>query len=535
MGVKLNSGRVITKGGKVSCTCCVHDPICETIQLEVPDTGCCDVPTRGPVYTSVNPFPVAAILQAIGGANDDIVINGSVYEDGMHAQCWIDWGYESCFGLNCAHEFTYSKEVAAGEATTFQCQNNCASGGAEVNICYIPKVPCSSNPEPIWSEWSPAGSPECGQTLTQTRYDIRGCSPQQVRQVYGPPCPEPAPSLECISVSAECSTPVCGEINPADGKRYLTVTTVHTDGHVSTVSYSLGENGECNYETTCEGVVTTTQSESYSSIDNEPGFAQGSSSTYNKEFITTVTYNPDCSTTTTYSGSSSSDYIGLNNGEVYWRETCSSTVNPDGSWSGTGSSTFAGETNSYEVNSSCGLYWVLYWLGGELVANTTVSPTPTAANVTTYSNQFIPPPCTLPFPDWPSWPSDEQSEFQSGQGNYCGAFRDYSEDGTSKTERKAKWRLAHQPSSTCYLKVWLKRVFTPAATEGNPFPYPEEIDLLPYVWSSGSPCSSPSQVYGPSNEETLSENGSTEIIISKYSYVEGYEPADGEPNGFPPS
>lgn len=356
-----------------------------------------------------------------------------------------------------------------------------------------------------------------------------------------PSCP--APLLECISISASCSSPLCGEINPADGKRYTTVTTVHTDGHTSVTTYSLDAEGNCTSTTTCSGTVVRVTSGSGTLNNSFPAWIYDDG-TPGEDTITetgswsytsteTKTYNADCSTTTTYSGSSSDGVETAYNGFVYNSFTCSSTRGPDGNWSGTYTDLITGETSA--LTEACGAGTAL---------TTTVTPTPTAADVTTYTDEFVPEPCDLTFPSWPEWPSQSTTAYESGQGNYCGAFRDYSEDDSSKSERKAKWRLYHTPSSACYLKVWLKQIFTPAATEANPSPAPIETDLAPYVWSATTPCladpdlppdSLANRIYGSPNLETISENGSTEIVIVKYSCDPSYEPAAGQPNGLPPS
>ena len=117
------------------------DPCCAnptTIYLDAPSTGCCTTPAYGSVQYSQNPYSTDAVICVTGGTNDDIIINGSVYQDGMFSGCWAGYGITTCGSLNCAHGFTYSAKVGPNESTSFQCRNNCAEGGANVNICYQP-------------------------------------------------------------------------------------------------------------------------------------------------------------------------------------------------------------------------------------------------------------------------------------------------------------------------------------------------------------------------------------------------------------
>lgn len=124
------------------CTECTETTAYETLYLDAPETGCCDTPTRGEVKTSTNPYSGPAKLCVTGGANDEIIINGSIYEEGEHSACWAAYGITTCgTNLNCAHSFAYTAQVEAGAQTTFQCQNNCSEGGGYVYVCYTPTSP----------------------------------------------------------------------------------------------------------------------------------------------------------------------------------------------------------------------------------------------------------------------------------------------------------------------------------------------------------------------------------------------------------
>ncbi len=123
---------------------------------------------------------------------------------------------------------------------------------------------------------------------------------------------------------------------------------------------------------------------------------------------------------------------------------------------------------------------------------------------------------------------------------YCSAFRNLSPDESSYSIRRTKYRIAHSPTGTCYLKVWLQSRFTP---EGGG---DDIITPLPaYTWSlTGNPCF-PDDTKSPGHADNLtfgdeaeeqepSEDGTTTIEIAKYSCLVGYEPGEGDPDGFPP-
>jgi hypothetical protein len=116
-----------------------------------------------------------------------------------------------------------------------------------------------------------------------------------------------------------------------------------------------------------------------------------------------------------------------------------------------------------------------------------------------------------------------------------------------------KWRVAHVPTPTCYLKVWVKSAFFDLADatvtetlvgtyewfgKGNPCIPKPFSPLSNYYGSSGlDPANlihSDSEVVEPV-PETL---GYSNIRIQKYSFVRGYEPdisdpTNPQPNGFP--
>ena len=126
-------------------------------------------------------------------------------------------------------------------------------------------------------------------------------------------------------------------------------------------------------------------------------------------------------------------------------------------------------------------------------------------------------------PEFPEFPAD---------------FRDGCQDSETTARRgdgyyllfdESKWRIAYTPPTTGYLKVWIKRTFTPGEG-GTP-----TVTRQTYEWEN----TGNSTVYTDSVVELVpADLGVTLIQVEKYSFVRGYEPEiiDGEPifNGCPP-
>lgn len=164
--------------------------------------------------------------------------------------------------------------------------------------------------------------------------------------------------------------------------------------------------------------------------------------------------------------------------------------------------------------------------------------------------------CDCAFPEFPAWPADPPVDLVEGQGRDGVAVRDWSLGGVTKTETKIKWRITHHPTGTCYLKVWIRRLFHP--TDDNDDLSADTTTDLTYEWiPTTNPCiDDPSQifladdnlVYGDANDEGVPESNATvSFSVLKYSCVRGYEPDDPlgpddpppdpedpvNPNGFP--
>lgn len=130
----------------------------------------------------------------------------------------------------------------------------------------------------------------------------------------------------------------------------------------------------------------------------------------------------------------------------------------------------------------------------------------------------------------PAWDND--------WNDTAGSLRNLTTDELNYSIRESKWRLRHAPSGTCYLKVWLREKFTPATGD------PTYTNLDPYIWQgTGNPCvsdptkhpsHSDNMITGPENTLVIpTTNGTVTVEVLKYSCVEGYEPGEGEPNGYP--
>ena len=348
-----------------------------------------------------------------------------------------------------------------------------------------------------------------------------------------PPCS--APTLEFISVSDACDTPVCGLINPDDDLRYLVKVHTHLDGHTTTYDYTPDpETGDCGTSVVCAGSVTTTTARSF-------GTGGGDSGSYS--FTSTTTYSNDCSTTTVETGSSAST---IHYGDGTCISSCSSNF-ANGTW--TGSVTFGGGicggNTTNEHNYPC------IPSSGSTV---TVAPAPLETENDEYSSLEDITPCALTFPAYPAWtqPGDDPAELTRGQGRDAVASRDYAKDDVHKAETKVKWRARHSPTGTCYLKAWLRKTTTVTGDPNADPPVEDTVttdDSTTYEWEgTGNPCiENPDDGFGSVSNlivgeehqlDAPTENGSVSIAVLKFSCVKNYEPdvTDEEhpqPNGYP--
>ena len=226
-------------------------------------------------------------------------------------------------------------------------------------------------------------------------------------------------------------------------------------------------------------------------------------------------YDEYCNLSTVWSGSSSYTRI---MGSSSW--SCAATMNATGSWSGTATEHTGQFNQTRPISTSCCSQGTQ---SAPIYSNENVAETTSALIARTVAAL-------------PSYPSTWTGS--------CSSYRNLSDDESSYSIRKFKWRLKHAPSGTCYLKVWLRKKFEPEGG-GDPTYTP----LSPYTWEgAGNPClkDSTKPVDDDANNITSdetevsvpAENGRTSIEILKYSCVEGYEPditdeENHQPSGFP--
>ena len=358
------------------------------------------------------------------------------------------------------------------------------------------------------------------------------------------------PTLECISITADCSNHPCGEIDPdapepdldADppvpAKYCKNVVTHHGDGEGDTTkTYSLDDDGNCT--STCSGSWT-----------HRNGQKSAAHTWEEAGTTTTLTCTASESTVTySYDGSAS----------------CTPTEEVDDTphSSGSGSSVSVGESGV----STCtdGVMTTTVTSGGSSFTITRdvdecgcsgATPVEITPDTKTYTECEEVPECDLTFPDWPEWesdtPDDPPPELEEGQGHESTAIRDWSPGGATKTETKVKWRIRHSPTGTCYLKVWLRKTTTVTGDPDADPPVEDTVttdDSETYQWEgTGNPCienpddgaSDPSNdIVGEENDlDPPDENGSITIEILKFSCLRDYEPdvtdeENPQPNGYP--
>jgi hypothetical protein len=134
---------------------------------------------------------------------------------------------------------------------------------------------------------------------------------------------------------------------------------------------------------------------------------------------------------------------------------------------------------------------------------------------------------------------------RNGTGD-CSALRDLSNDESSYSIRRTKYKLHHLPTSSSYLKVWLRKRFRPEGTFGSS---DVVTDLAAYIWN-GSPSSGGLAFADSSHRYSDSQNqittgvlgevvepdgdGTMTVEINKWSCVDGYTPDDATSTGARP-
>jgi hypothetical protein len=138
---------------------------CHAIDIDYLDgEPCCELTERGGIYaglkvcqiigsiqTITNDFEYDALLTITGSVDDDVIIDGQIYEEGKYGFPWdaVDNPCGSKSGDNGAHEFTYTKVLAPGESVTIGAKDNCCGGG--INATWTLQIQCDppgSTPSP---------------------------------------------------------------------------------------------------------------------------------------------------------------------------------------------------------------------------------------------------------------------------------------------------------------------------------------------------------------------------------------------------
>lgn len=164
-------------------------------------------------------------------------------------------------------------------------------------------------------------------------------------------------------------------------------------------------------------------------------------------------------------------------------------------------------------------------------------------------------------PSFPEFTDCEKQppQLSNGQGLNNEAYRFTSPTNSRQTsQQEFKFRLKHQPTGTCYLKVWFKKVVQKYKNSADACPVlikdgdpiKEDFDE-PYEWeASGYPCFEDKEkavsdcentIYSEPKTVTAEENQSVTIKIEKWSMLKDYEPDDPDddecqgckPDGFP--
>ena len=407
--------------------------------------------------------------------------------------------------------------------------------------------------------------------------------------------------LEFVSISQSCKQSGCGFTpctstgdticNPDAGsmsqeekcanKKYLTRITNGANGQITTITCTATPQGGCDCKTTCSGSQTTKTSGGGSIVENgqitRPPYSKYTRTCGgNLNITTTKTYNQDCSTTskTQCSGSSTlsityDEYLsgGSWSGIRIYSENCSASMDESCEWNGTYTRTGYNSNIDYGgTGKVIGDFTESFSTGGRPccgVPNVKTEVTPSGGKTTVdYSNENTVKVCTpqsLPsFPEFTECGKTPPS-LSTGQGRNGEAYKFTSPTNTRETSKQDfKFRLKHQPTGTCYLKVWFEKEVLKYKNSTAQCPTlvrdgdPEKEDMgEPYEWEgSGYPCFEDKEkpptecenaIYSDPQTVTGQDNQSVIVRIKKWSIVKDYEPDDPDengcqgcrPNGFP--
>lgn len=127
--------------GGVNGTCCETNEICcngactSTPTCSASGSGSFSLAPcetySGFAYLIINTCCCTATLTLTGSANDDVLIDGSIYEDGQYPYNWPSVGDPCGRGAsaNGSHSFTYTKSMAPGASIRIGGRDNGFGGG----------------------------------------------------------------------------------------------------------------------------------------------------------------------------------------------------------------------------------------------------------------------------------------------------------------------------------------------------------------------------------------------------------------------
>jgi hypothetical protein len=357
-----------------------------------------------------------------------------------------------------------------------------------------------------------------------------------------------SPNFEEFSEEEKCA-----------GKKYLTVTTIDRSGGGTHGRTQIEEYDGTTLKTRCEGSFTTTST--YIKYPEDLIGCSGSETV-------TITYNEDCSTTTECSGSIEAVLGG--------GLCCSSQANTDCSYVSEIYSCEEEKTGIPNFDGSC----TNFGCGPESI---NYSPSIECKISVNYTDENTGDCFPKQIPFYPAFVPDyfnctiegeppEPPELEDGQDR--GSTEDTAYKFTnpynpaSRLEKRIKYRIAHGPTGTCYLKVWFRKVILQykwedceTGFEGNPPRTPAfDVDCGEnpcttrwstdgdpiveedgeYTWEgSGYPCfndetkrfdNCDNVIYGLGKEVIAGDN--QEVVVEiKYSFVRDYEPNWPDENG----
>jgi hypothetical protein len=224
MSFLLKGDKLVVEGGKLvttddpsNCKCCDTPPCsgsCDDSNPCPPGCYCCNGKCQGKpccetesgsftrsyggcesvsdIETVTNNFGKVAYLKASGNVDDDVLIDGTVYQEGQFAFPWEYYG-APCGSTNSSngyHAWSFEKELQPGESVKFGGKDNGYGGGIEgtwtLSTCKDPPPPPPPPCEGGFCDWygsCPSGCVCCNGKCVSADSASFFC-----RQLYGNPC-----------------------------------------------------------------------------------------------------------------------------------------------------------------------------------------------------------------------------------------------------------------------------------------------------------------------------------------------------------